>query len=201
MAQKKYTDKLIQEAEIKEEIRKIEGSKREYISPSGNIYTKYTNGYLKKKTFENKYNGYLYVGYIAEDGKSIQRRVHRLVAETYIPNPNNYPVVMHLDNNKKNSSVENLKWATNQENTKAAFDDGLAVNDKGFENSQSIPIVVLDLNGFYIKEYGSVSIAAIETGMTKTGILYQCNHKMTTKPRKGFYFRYLSEYEKYGFIL
>lgn len=43
-------------------------------------------------------------------------RVHRLVAIAFIPNPNNYPVVMHLDNDPSNNRVENLKWGTYKDN-------------------------------------------------------------------------------------
>ena len=48
------------------------------------------------------------------EGKT--RRVHRLVAETYIPNPNDLPQVNHIDENKKNNSVTNLEWISNADN-------------------------------------------------------------------------------------
>lgn len=47
--------------------------------------------------------------------------VHRLVANTFIPNPHNYPVVMHLDNNKLHNHMDNLKWGTYSENTSQAY--------------------------------------------------------------------------------
>jgi len=51
--------------------------------------------------------------------------VSRLVAITYIPNPNNLPVVRHLDNNKYNNHVSNLEWCTQKTNVRQAWDDGL----------------------------------------------------------------------------
>lgn len=57
--------------------------------------------------------------------KGKNRSVHRLIALTFIENPNNLPVVMHLDNNPLNNDISNLKWGTYSENTKQAYDDGL----------------------------------------------------------------------------
>jgi len=52
------------------------------------------------------------------DGKSKTRTVHRLVAETYIPNPENKPEVNHWDGNTHNNHVSNLRWSTTSENQK-----------------------------------------------------------------------------------
>ena len=57
---------------------------------------------------------------LRKDGKDNQKLVHRLVAETYIPNPDNKPQVNHKDRNKKNNSVSNLEWVTGRENNQHA---------------------------------------------------------------------------------
>ena len=62
---------------------------------------------------------------IVVNGKKIHKRIHRLVAEAFIPNPNNLPVCHHKDNDKTNNDVSNLEWTTFEENTMYAHNDGL----------------------------------------------------------------------------
>lgn len=125
MARRKMTDKLISKSNITEELRLIENSETDYITPSGKIYKDYGNNMMYlKKNYVNQHNGYLYCGITYPSGNK-SRRVHILVAKAYLPNPFNYPVVMHLDNNKSNPQLYNLKWGTVAENTKSAFNDGL----------------------------------------------------------------------------
>lgn len=201
MASRKLTKKLINKDTIKEELRLVVGSKTDYITPTGQLYKDYGNGMMfPKKNFINKNNGYLYTTITYPEGQK-QRRVHILVAESYIPNTNNYPIVMHKDNNKTNPNVNNLEWGTVQKNTQDSFNDGLQANDKGWYDSQSIHVCMFDENKNLIKKFGSVGEAYRKTGLTKTTILNQCNHNVKTKPRCGYYFRYLSEYDKYGFVL
>jgi len=60
-------------------------------------------------------------------GKALTRKIHRVVAEAFIPNPNNLETVNHLDGDKLNNNVENLEWLSASENQKEAFRTGLQV--------------------------------------------------------------------------
>lgn len=84
-------------------------------------YTISHNGIVKnrknmntKKTYINKDNGYLYVD-LWKNNKSYKRPIHRLIAENFIPNPDNKPTVDHKDGNRQNNSISNLRWATYSE--------------------------------------------------------------------------------------
>lgn len=203
MARRNMYDKLIKYSNIQEEMKLINGSETDYITPSGKVYKDYGNNmFFPKATFINKTNNYLYCNITYPEGQR-QRRVHILVAEAYVdnPNPKEYTVVMHKDNNKSNPEASNLQWGTVSQNTKQAFDDGLQINAKSWDDNQSIHVCNFDLEGNLLNKYGSIGEASRQLGITKTTILNQCNHNLKTKPRCGYYFRYLSEYEKKGFVL
>lgn len=201
MAARKLTNKLIDRSEISEEMRLIKGSLTDYITPSGEIYKDYGNNKFYHKAQWITW-GYWYCNITYPEGQR-QRRVHILVAEAYVPNsdPKKNTIVMHIDSNKENKHYTNLKWGTISENTKQACDEGMLRNDKGWDDSQSIHVCQFDLDGILLNKYGSVGEASRQLGITKTTILNQCNHKVKTKPRCGYWFRYLSEYEEKGFVL
>ena len=164
----------------------------DYIDPRGNVYgiERRKNGKTGQpftKT-QSTVHGYKYCGINYKNGQRITKRVHKLVAEAFIPNPDNLPIVMHKDNNKKNNNVSNLMWGNMQENTKQAYGDGLIVNKKGFEDEQSLPCSCYDtLTNALVGHYGSVSIASEETGVTKGGILFHLNNP-DAPIRKKLYF-------------
>lgn len=165
----------------------------DFIDTKGNVYgieNRHNNKNIGKpfiKTQSTIY-GYKYCGINYCNGKHITKRVHRLVAEAFIPNPNNYPIVMHKDNNKKNNNVNNLKWGTISENTKQTCTDSLLINKRGFEDSQSIPCTCYDaLTNKLVGHFGSVSIASEKMNISKCGILYQLKNP-NAPIRKRYYF-------------
>lgn len=83
------------------------------VSNYGNVRSLYTNKILKPAT---KKRGYQYVNlYKNKKGKMYQ--VHRLVAESFIPNTNNLPIINHKDENSQNNNVDNLEWCTYKYNS------------------------------------------------------------------------------------
>lgn len=82
-------------------------------STTGLIKSFYKKGFLMK--FKTDKDGYLHIG-LTKGQKQRTFRVHRVIAETFIPNPNNLPQVNHKDLNKQNNSVDNLEWISDLEN-------------------------------------------------------------------------------------
>jgi DNA-binding XRE family transcriptional regulator len=97
----------------------IQGLNRNYyISDDGRIFNKDMKELKPSATgynYNDKANHYCYVTLII-DGKRKNKYIHRLVAEAFIPNPNNYPQVNHKDGNRCNNSVQNLEWCSNIQN-------------------------------------------------------------------------------------
>lgn len=78
-----------------------------------------TKNYFFSERIVNQYvnmNGYM-MAPLSKDGKDKHKAVHRLVAQAFIPNPNNLQCVNHKDENKQNNNVENLEWCTKKYNT------------------------------------------------------------------------------------
>lgn len=69
-------------------------------------------------------DGYSFVS-LSKDSKQKSFRIHRLVAEAFIPNPDNKETVNHKDGDKSNNHIENLEWATREENIQHSYDLGL----------------------------------------------------------------------------
>lgn len=144
-----------------------------YISDNGDVYL-FKRGFLEKLTGFINF-GYHLVGITDDFGVRRNVRVHRLVALAFIDNPLNKPYVNHIDGNKLNNHYTNLEWCTDSENMHHAFDNGLCVNDKAFNDSQSIQVIFIDSNAIF-HLYGSISSASRLLNVDKTTIIRQSNH-------------------------
>lgn len=107
------------------------------VTEDGQVWSKRTNKFLKQTISKT---GYYAISTRLGGRKGIPKyfKVHRFVAQAYIPNPENKPHVNHIDGNKLNNHISNLEWCTPSENIQHAYDTGLINKDslKG-ENSFS----------------------------------------------------------------
>lgn len=174
----------------------IKGSVDHWIDVDGSVYAIDHRNNHKNKVIKKSQGtswGYKYCGikYKGKDGL-VSKRVHKLVAEAFIPNPFNLPVVGHRNNIKSDNRVENLYWTTASENTRKAYSDGLAINSSGYNDSQSFPVKMYKTStNELLGEYGSIKEAARETGISASTIARQAKYKRPV--RKPYYFRYADD--------
>lgn len=121
-------------------------------------------------------------------------KVHRLVAESFIPNPDNKPQVNHIDGNKQNNCVSNLEWATASENNLHAF---RVLHRKpvgnilsGKDNANSIKVAQIK-EGIIINVYNSVREAERITGIGHSAISRCANKQKKYKTAGGFKWSYV----------
>lgn len=91
------------------------------VSDTGLIFSHKTNRLLKCSLTTH---GYKRVA-LNTGHKSTFKHIHRIVAEAFIPNPDNLPQVNHVDGDKTNNHVSNLEWCNNSQNQQHAYDTGL----------------------------------------------------------------------------
>lgn len=91
-----------------EEFRDIKNFENYQVSNLGRIYSKSKRTCIKIKKLAGR--GYYQIR-LYKDGKYFYKNLHRVIAETFIPNPNNYRTVNHINGNKLDNRVDNLEWA------------------------------------------------------------------------------------------
>ena len=140
----------------------------------------YYGKFLKKQL--QKQTGYNTVTLYDNDRKGKIKSVHRLVAETFLENKNNYPVVNHIDGNKQNNNVNNLEWCTISHNVRESFRLGLQKGKQlfGIENPRAKKIYQYDLNNVFIREFDYIKQASEELNIDSSSISAVCKGKRKT---------------------
>ena len=110
-------------------------------------------------------DGYLYVS-TSVNGKNICLRVHRIVTICFLPNPNGYPEVNHIDCNRANNNVSNLEWCTSQYNT--AYRDKLGHTAR--HNAPKKPVFAVNLKTFEVRRFESQAEAEHQLGISNSSI-------------------------------
>lgn len=120
----------------------IEGTNGEYqVSDTGLVRTTKTGRILRPAVSKH---GYERVCLFKMD-RERRYRVHRLVAEAFIQNPDNLPQVNHIDGNKRNNHVYNLEWVTGEENMHHAKVHGLRAGHERFCESKKKRVIATDI--------------------------------------------------------
>ena len=126
---------------------------------------KNTNGYFQVELWKNK--------------KGKQFLVHKLVAESFILNINNFPFINHIDENKENNCANNLEWCTAKYNC-----------NYGTRNLRlSIPVICIELN----KTYNSIKEASKDLNIQQAHISGCCAKRKHYITAGGYHWRYVKE--------
>lgn len=136
-----------------------------------------TNGYEKAALYKNK-KGYKYF------------LIHRLVANAFIPNPDNLPQVNHKDENKLNNCVDNLEWCTQEYNIN--YGTGIARRTQLFNTNGKLskPVLQYTLEGIFIKEWKSTMDVQRNLGFEHANISRCCRGKQS------YAYGYIWKYKK-----
>lgn len=114
------------------------------VDEDGNYYRLTKTGIYKRFVVKPDAHGYIRVG-VRIEGKVTNFAIHRLVAQTYLPNPNNLPIVNHKDADKTNNKVSNLEWVSEAGNLQHASKSGL-LNVKEKANISVVDILLIVIN-------------------------------------------------------
>ena len=156
------------------------------VTSDGKVYSKKTNKFIKPSIGSK---GYFQVC-LTVDGKKRTVKVHRIVAETFIPNPAGKTQVNHIDGNKRNNCVENLEWCTNSENQIHSY--RVIGNESHGGGGGKTPVICVETS----KIYCSASDAARDTDALVQNIIRVC--KKRCKTAGGFHWNYVNGGRKYG---
>ena len=133
------------------------------ITSCGKVWSYISNKFLKQKIDKD---GYCTVN-LYKDKKRKTKKIHRLVAEAYLENPNNLPEVNHKDEIKTNNSIQNLEWCSTKYNRQY----GTRIQRATEKTRKKVICIETE------EVYDSVKEAHKQTGISMTGISLCCNEK------------------------
>lgn len=161
-----------------------------YSSFKGTWKSRLVKGRILKALDNGSAMGYLFVN-LNKNGKTKEFYVHRLVADAFIPNPNNFPIINHKDENAKNNSADNLEWCTQKYNCNYGGHiervRRFLLSDKNpnrgkprpekFKEKVRKPILQFNMDGILVKEWDSAKTAGVSLGISPSSITATCRGK------------------------
>lgn len=147
-------------------IKNIDGFENYMITDDGRVFNKRTKRFQKLNTNNSK--GKYHIVQLYKDGKYYWKLVHRLVAQAFIPNPDNLPEVNHKNITSTDNRVENLEWVDRYDNN---------MKDRTRILNPAKPVDMFDLQGNYIRSFKSIKRAAVYTNIYPSSISDVCNGK------------------------
>lgn len=128
------------------------------------------------RKLSNDGGGYHIVN-LNRDGQNHLCKVHRLVMDAFVPNPNNLPMVNHRNEDKTANYPDNMEWCDNYYNSTYGTCNARQRERKRYKMR---PVIQMALNGEIVAEYESTIEAARETGYDRANIVRNCNGKRPT---------------------
>lgn len=156
-----------------------------------NQHIKFTSRYyIKEHILKIKCDRYLRVELYKSSISSQLFLIHQLVAQAFIPNPENKPIVDHKNNDTYDNRVCNLQWVTYSENAKYSWERGRK-KQCGIKHHASKIIGQYDLNGNLLNTYYGSGEASRKTGIHSATIRQACRGGYGCKTRGGFIWKYI----------
>lgn len=161
-------------------VKKIKEFEDYYISNLGEVFSSKGHKVSQLKP-EVTHDGYLKVS-LRREGRTFRKAVHRLVAETFMDNPERYSQVNHLNEDKKDNSVINLEWCS------AKINMNHGSRNHRISSKMSKPVIALNDSGVEVLRFGS-TIEAGKNGFTQTSVAACC--RGARKSHKGYTWKYI----------
>lgn len=175
-----------------EEWKEIEGYPNYMVSSLGRVKSLNYRRTGKDKILNGRKNkdGYLQLN-LCKDGKIKMFSAHRLVAQSFLDNPDNLCEINHIDEDKTNNKVENLEWCNRKQNCNHRS------RNERIAKSHSKPILQFNKEGDFIRKWESTTQVKRELGFNQGNISSCCKGKL--KLTRGYKWGYADDYEKIPF--
>lgn len=148
----------------------------------------------KLMKFDLTSNGYLAVN-LSKDGIGKRFLVHRIVAQCFIPNPENKPCIDHINTDRTDNRVENLRWVTHRDNQ----NNPVTKSKMKLNKSKAKPILQFSLDDKFIKRWNSCSDIVRELGYNQGSISACCRNKKNYFTAYGYRWGFEKDYERIPF--